>query len=99
MVAVVAAVTSVLLLAPAPANPSRMPAVAMIPSFATSVQLRGHGVARHELVGHLARERAGEALRLVVRDELRMLDVGLARDLCRRDSSGAHLYSSWIVST
>ena len=34
IVAVVAAVTSVWLLAPAPANPSSMPAVAMIPSFA-----------------------------------------------------------------
>jgi hypothetical protein len=39
-VAVVAAVMSVRLLAPAPANPFRMPAVAMIPSFATWVQER-----------------------------------------------------------
>jgi len=35
MVAVVAAVMRVRSLAPAPENPWRMPAVAMIPSFAT----------------------------------------------------------------
>src|SRR5262245_40445334 len=40
MVAEVAAVTSVAWLAPAPAKPSRMPAVAMIPSLATTLQAR-----------------------------------------------------------
>src|SRR5262245_40328427 len=40
MVAEVAAVTSVAWLAPAPENPSKMPAVAMIPSLATTLHFR-----------------------------------------------------------